>query len=156
MSKFDYKITQQVYDWIINGNKNIEVRLLNEKSSSIKEKDIIIFSVINDDNKYIKVEVEGLYSYDTIGELLNDFDVENIADQTYTKDSLERLMIDIYGKDKVDSHKIIGIKFKKISDDKIIIDESIDKEPYIKELTNDNVINVTGETGSGKSFYSSK
>jgi predicted kinase len=29
----------------------------------------------------------------------------------------------------------------------------IDKEPYIKDLTNDKIINLTGQTGSGKSTY---
>ena len=32
----------------------------------------------------------------------------------------------------------------------------IDKEPYIKNLTNDKVINITGESGSGKSYFSDK
>ena len=29
----------------------------------------------------------------------------------------------------------------------------VDKEPYIKELTNDKIINLTGQSGSGKSTY---
>lgn len=32
----------------------------------------------------------------------------------------------------------------------------IDKEPYIKNLTSDKVINITGESGSGKSYFSDK
>lgn len=35
----------------------------------------------------------------------------------------------------------------------ILIDLEIDKEPYIKTITNDKIINLTGESGSGKSFY---
>ena len=31
----------------------------------------------------------------------------------------------------------------------------VDKEPYIKKLTEDNVINLTGQSGSGKSYYAS-
>ena len=34
------------------------------------------------------------------------------------------------------------------------IDLYIDKEPYIKDITNDKIINLTGESGSGKSYYS--
>lgn len=29
----------------------------------------------------------------------------------------------------------------------------VSKEPYIKQLTNDNIINLTGQSGSGKSYY---
>ena len=32
----------------------------------------------------------------------------------------------------------------------------VDKDPYIKELSNDKVINITGESGSGKSYYINK
>ena len=32
----------------------------------------------------------------------------------------------------------------------------IDKEPYIKDLNNDKIINITGESGSGKSYFSNK
>lgn len=35
----------------------------------------------------------------------------------------------------------------------LFINISIDKEPYIKEITNDKIINITGESGSGKSYY---
>ncbi len=36
----------------------------------------------------------------------------------------------------------------------LLISRFVDKEPYIKELTKDKVINLTGESGSGKSYFS--
>ena len=38
----------------------------------------------------------------------------------------------------------------------LLISRFVDKEPYIKDITNDKVINLTGESGSGKSYYSKK
>ena len=38
----------------------------------------------------------------------------------------------------------------------IYIDEKKFKEPYIKRLSNDNIINITGESGSGKSYYTNQ
>ena len=38
----------------------------------------------------------------------------------------------------------------------LFISETIDKEPYIKDITNDKIINLTGESGSGKSTYCEK
>ncbi|MGN1267944.1 MAG: hypothetical protein ACI4U0_00345 [Candidatus Aphodocola sp.] len=32
----------------------------------------------------------------------------------------------------------------------------IDKDPYIKDVSDDKIINITGESGSGKSYYSNK
>ena len=38
----------------------------------------------------------------------------------------------------------------------ILISRFVDKEPYINDISNDKVINVTGESGSGKSTYVKK
>ncbi len=38
----------------------------------------------------------------------------------------------------------------------ILIDLKINKEPYIKIITDDKIINITGESGSGKSFFCDK
>jgi len=35
----------------------------------------------------------------------------------------------------------------------ILIDLKVDKEPYLKTITNDKIINLTGQSGSGKSYY---
>lgn len=35
----------------------------------------------------------------------------------------------------------------------IFMEENVNKEPYIKVLTKDKVINLTGQSGSGKSYY---
>ena len=43
--------------------------------------------------------------------------------------------------------------FKNKSDD-IFISVNSDKEPYVKKITNDKIINLTGESGSGKSYFS--
>ena len=32
----------------------------------------------------------------------------------------------------------------------------VDKEPFIKKLSNDNIINLTGQSGSGKSYYANQ
>ena len=40
--------------------------------------------------------------------------------------------------------------------DDLLIEYDVDKEPYIKILSNDKIINLTGESGSGKSTYSNK
>lgn len=39
---------------------------------------------------------------------------------------------------------------------KLLISTTVDKEPYIKNITNDKVINITGESGSGKSYFCNK
>lgn len=38
----------------------------------------------------------------------------------------------------------------------LLISRFVDKEPYIKKITDDKIINITGESGSGKSYFSNK
>ena len=38
----------------------------------------------------------------------------------------------------------------------LLISRFIDKEPFLKNLTNDNIINITGESGSGKTYFTNK
>lgn len=58
------------------------------------------------------------------------------------------------------SEEVEGIKYKLTKNDflkeyfrkeKLYITEDIDKDPYIKNLSDDNILNLTGESGSGKS-----
>lgn len=44
---------------------------------------------------------------------------------------------------------------KEIQSD-LLISICVSKEPYIKNITNDKIINITGESGSGKSTYTKK
>ena len=39
--------------------------------------------------------------------------------------------------------------------DPLSISLYVDKDPYIKKITDDNIINLTGQSGSGKSYYAS-
>lgn len=114
MNEFIYKITEQVYDWITKGTKNIEIRLYNEKASTIKINDIINFKVLDNEEKAIKVQVIGLLIYKDIKSLLNDINIKKIADTDEV--TLEEMLYDIFGEEKVKSHNIIGIKFKVIGD----------------------------------------
>lgn len=45
---------------------------------------------------------------------------------------------------------------KIFNNEDIYMNEKVDKEPYIKKLTNDKVINLTGQSGSGKTYYANK
>ena len=111
MNYFEYRIYDEVYNEIILGKKTIEFRLLNEKSESIKSKDEILFKVLDDDNKSILVEVIDKHIYSNIDELFNSKDsINNILG--LNKEELVKLFYKIYGKEKVDNSKIVGIIFK--------------------------------------------
>lgn len=57
--------------------------------------------------------------------------------------------------EKTDLFKEIIEILKEIKN-KLVINQFINREPYIKDLTDDKIINITGESGSGKSYFSNK
>lgn len=109
---YEYRIYQNVYDEMISGRKNIEIRLLNEKTEKIKIGDIIKFKVLNND-KYLTAEVTNKYIYGvSIDELWKNKGIVLNSAINYTKDEIINILYEIFGKEKVLNSKIVGIEFK--------------------------------------------
>ena len=75
--EYRYKIYKEVYDDMISGKKNIEYRLLNEKSSAIQKGDNIKFILVDNEEKYIIAEVLDKIIYENVDELWEDKKVTN-------------------------------------------------------------------------------
>jgi len=58
-------------------------------------------------------------------------------------------------KDLNETVTIISNLLNEIKSD-LLISMCVDKEPYVKKITTDKIINLTGESGSGKSYYTNK
>lgn len=108
---YEYKIYKSVYEEIINGTKNIEIRLLNDKSEKIKKGDTIKFNVV-DSEDYLLVEVLDKFIYNNIDELWKNKEIVLNSTMNYTKEEFTNLLYQIFGQDKVKSSKIVAIKFK--------------------------------------------
>lgn len=108
---FNYEIYHDVYDAMISGRKNIEARLLNEKSAQIKNGDEIIFSV-PDSEKRLSVEVTNKYVFENVEELWKHKDIVLKSAIDYTKDEVENQLYEIFGKENVLNSKLVGIEFK--------------------------------------------
>lgn len=111
MNFFEYKIYDVVYNDMISGKKTIEFRLLNEKSENIKIGDEIKFKVLDDERKYVLVNVLNKYIYDNIDDLWKHKEISNNF-LNYTKEELVNGFYEIFGKEKVMNSKIVGIEFK--------------------------------------------
>lgn len=148
--EYTYNILNEVYYWMLSGKKTIEVRLLKEKSNNIQINDYITFNNQEVEGKYIKTKIIGKVIYDSIEELIKSNNINQIM-PNHSEKELIKLLNQIYG-DNLINNKLVAFTFQYITSD---LDIEIDKykEPYIKQLTNDNVINLTGQSGSGKSYY---
>lgn len=110
-NRIEYQIYSSVYDEMILGKKNVEIRLLNEKSKRIKIGDKIKFQVLDSD-LYLIVEVTNKYVYSDINELYKDKDVTLNCVMNYTKEECLNALFQIFGKDKILNSKLVGIEFK--------------------------------------------
>lgn len=111
MNSFEYRIYNDVYNDMISGKKTIEFRLLNEKSNSIEIGDEIKFTVLDNKEKYILVEVLNKYIYNNVEDVWNNKD--SLGNKLrFTKEDFINTFYNIFGKEKVLNSKIIGIEFK--------------------------------------------
>lgn len=110
----DYRIYESVYNDIIAGKKNIEVRLLNEKSEKIKIGDKIKFQVSNQE-KELLVEVTDKYIYHDFEDFWKDKDIVLSSAKGYTKEECKNKLYEIFGKEKVNNSKLVAIEFKIIN-----------------------------------------
>lgn len=110
----EYRIYESVYNDMASGNKNIEVRLLNDKSEKIKIGGKIKFQVVNQE-KWLLVEVINKYSYNNFETFWKDKDVVLRSAKNYTKDECKNKLYEIFGMEKVNTSGIVAIEFKILS-----------------------------------------
>ena len=108
---FEYRIYQSVYDAMISRKKNIEVRLYNEKSEKIKPGDKIKFKVLDSD-KYLIVMVTNKYIFDNVEKLWENKDVVLKSSMELSKQEVINALYEIFGKEKVQNSKLVGIEFE--------------------------------------------
>lgn len=110
MFDFEYRVYDEVLENMKKEIKKIEIRLYNEKSSKIKIGDIIKFKVVDNENKFILVKVNNLIIYENVDDLINRYDPKMMTEK-YNKENIINGLYNIFGKEEVNNHKIIGICF---------------------------------------------
>ena len=118
MKEYTYNIINDVYNWMISKKKNIEVRILKEKSQAIQVGDLITFN--NQDNlgKYVKVKIVNKTIVNNVNELLEKFAVERMM-PGHTEEDLIDLMNKIYG-EELSQKQIVAFEFEYLSSDQDI------------------------------------
>ena len=115
MKEYKYNIINDVYNWMISKEKDIEVRILKEKSNAIQINDIITFNNQDKPGKYIKVKVTNKTIVNYIEELLNKFDVNRMM-PGHTQEQLKELMYNIYN-EELNTKPVVAFEFKYLTSD---------------------------------------
>lgn len=111
--EFKYRICKEVYSDMLSGKKNIEFRLLNEKSGNIRVGDTIKFIIIDDENKYLVTKVIDKFIYDDLDSLCDSDEYLN-NNLDCSKEEFVSLFNKIFGEENVRNSKIVGFKIQVI------------------------------------------
>ena len=131
MKEYSYNIINDVYNWMISRKKDIEVRILKEKSQAIQVGDIITFNNQDNIGKYVKVKIINKTIVAGLTELTEKFDVERMI-PGHSKEQLIELMQKIYG-DELNKKQIVAFEFEYLSCDSDI--EIIEyHEKYLEDV----------------------
>ena len=113
--EYTYNILDEVYYWMLSRQKNVEVRILKEKSEKIQSGDYITFNNQDHKGKFIKVKVTNKNIYDNVDELLKAYDINRMM-PNHTEDELKQLLKDIY-KESLINGKLVAFEFEYLSSD---------------------------------------
>lgn len=109
----ELKLQPRYYEYILNGSKDIEIRLYDEKRQKINLGDIIIFKKEPELNESFKVKVVGLLRYENFDSLFNDFTIDRLADRSMSKSELLEELEKFYTKEKQKEYGVLGIRIAK-------------------------------------------
>lgn len=114
MKTYNMKLLPQYFNYIKNGTKRLELRLNDEKRKDLEINDIIIFEKLSDDIEYLNTKVKKIYKYNNFKDLVNDFDIELIADKSITKDELLKTLNKIYTVEEQNKYGVLAIEIELI------------------------------------------
>ena len=104
------KLQPKYFDFIHHGTKRIELRLNDEKRQQIKIGDTIKFVKEPALQETFTVAVVGLLRYQSFADLLADFDIDILADQSITKAALLTDLAAFYTPEKQAQYGVLGIR----------------------------------------------
>ena len=110
---YEFKLQPKYYNFILKGTKRIELRLYDEKRQNIKLGDTIKFLKEPELNEFFDAKVIGLIRYNSFEELINDFDINILADISVSKKELINELNKFYTKDDQKKYGVLGIRISK-------------------------------------------
>ena len=97
---------------VIHCKKNIEVRVNDEKRRKIKIKDQITFLKRPNESESIDAVIEDLKYYDNFEKLVENYNMEELYLQNYSKQDFLKLLKRFYTDEEINKYGVVAIKFK--------------------------------------------
>ena len=104
------RLHNRYFYYIKNGSKRIELRLYDEKRKQIQLNDIIQFS--NEQQENIFAKVIGLLHYKNFNDLIDDLDINLLADKSISKNDLLKDLNTFYSLAQQKQFGVLGIRIE--------------------------------------------
>lgn len=108
----EMKLQEKYYNYILKGTKRIELRLNDEKRQTIKLNDKIKFLKEPELKEFFIADVVELLKYNSFVDIINDYDISILADESITKEKLINDLEQFYSKEKQAKYGVLGIRIK--------------------------------------------
>lgn len=105
-------LDEDVFEVVKHGKKNIEVRVNDEKRRKIKIKDQITFLKRPNESESIDAVIEDLKYYDNFEKLVENYNMEELYLQNYSKQDFLKLLKRFYTDEEINKYGVVAIKFK--------------------------------------------
>lgn len=104
-----------VFDIVLNGSKDIEVRVNDEKRRQLKVGDTLVFLRRPFEEERIVAKVIGLEYYDCFETLVKHYDMKRIYLEGYTEEAYLKEMARFYTREEQEEYGVVAILFEKES-----------------------------------------
>ncbi len=103
-----------VFEIVRLGDKDIEVRLNDEKRRELKIGDTLVFLKRPNDDEEIRAKVVNLSYYDNFEELVQHYDMKRLYLEGYTKEMYLKEMARFYTEEEQKQNGVVAITFEKL------------------------------------------
>lgn len=110
MAGYRMHLTKRNYDFIKDGTKRIELRLLDEKRQAIKVGDRIDFEA--PDVPPLATRVIGILYYQNFQEIIKDFPMSILSDEKTTPEDLTKELEEFYTPGLQSTYGVVGFRFE--------------------------------------------
>ena len=102
----------EVFDIVLNKDKDVEIRVNDEKRRKLNIGDTLVFLKRPDDKEEVKAIITNLVYFNSFLEVTNYYDMKRIYLEDTTKDEYINLMKKFYSNEEVEKYGVVAIEFK--------------------------------------------
>lgn len=106
-----FHLDSDIFEIVEQGIKDLEVRANDEKRRKLKIGDTLIFLKRPEEKESIKAKVTNLEYFNTLEEVVNNYEMDRIITKDYNKESYIELMKRFYSDEEIDNYGIVVISF---------------------------------------------